>query len=748
MADGFYGSITKYEKSAFKFDKIYPNRKAMAAGAATDGVFIGRYVLIDYDLIQTEGQEKPVDGSTLENNGNNNIDENTFILNDETNSLNSMRLLGANDDSQVFNLGLTDQYVENRSTDWNTYGNRDWDSTVWQKIYAIQNGEKVFAYRFIADLNTIKPAIKVLNAPASAENLTVPQLSSNEFYTIQIPDNWDFASGEITLPDREISEEDTDKGTVFNGKYAYLNNEGNTLELNSILNDKEYEKYYYTDEEGNIKEYEVEGETDITKDTKQLNIKLPLLTKAVSNMWDIVYGKIEQSEESAIYEKRNTDVAWDSYEGIRALKADGDRILFSKDNLSTLAGTINSVHDLMGMIIDDNDSNSLGNVKDWDEDKIYYIDGKFYAKTKVYKELTENAIEYSKNTYCYPSTEGQYFKNLENQNNQTFDINNVLFRVLINFSDLIFSDTTDDWTGKISIKLQLKTENNSNVDWDPRIDGELFMRISINGDSTYDTNIYNNNNNHVEISQEWETYEEITKELYLVKNNGNLEINPLNIDIIEDYPEIATIYSIDENLVLNKNNNNIDIDFLPYKYFVDKECTQPIYLENDFLNYNTIYSEDEEDYNNRWEARELVGLGRSLSTIHGIILQLYKILPNGDLNTQDTSTIQGTLNWLKNNLNSSLNAFRNNWNTLKNEKEEEWNLLKDNIENEWESKKEDYEEDYRDYQEHVQEIRRIDNSITNFQEILDNKIGSLNTAVDNNGVLKLSFVIVDSTSEG
>lgn len=60
---GFYGNITSVNKSTFQFDKIYPNRAAMEDGAATDGVFTGRYVLVDYD--QNVFADNLVDGTSL-----------------------------------------------------------------------------------------------------------------------------------------------------------------------------------------------------------------------------------------------------------------------------------------------------------------------------------------------------------------------------------------------------------------------------------------------------------------------------------------------------------------------------------------------------------------------------------------------------------------------------------------------------------------------------------------------------------
>lgn len=46
---GFYGNITNTSNTTFSFDRIYPNRLSMDANANNDGIFIGRYVLVEYD---------------------------------------------------------------------------------------------------------------------------------------------------------------------------------------------------------------------------------------------------------------------------------------------------------------------------------------------------------------------------------------------------------------------------------------------------------------------------------------------------------------------------------------------------------------------------------------------------------------------------------------------------------------------------------------------------------------------------
>jgi len=46
---GFYGNISTSNRSAFTFDKVYANRRSMDQEGAGDGVFLGRYVLVEYD---------------------------------------------------------------------------------------------------------------------------------------------------------------------------------------------------------------------------------------------------------------------------------------------------------------------------------------------------------------------------------------------------------------------------------------------------------------------------------------------------------------------------------------------------------------------------------------------------------------------------------------------------------------------------------------------------------------------------
>lgn len=46
---GFYGNITNTSNTTFQFDRIYSNKREMDSNVNNDGIFIGRYVLVEYD---------------------------------------------------------------------------------------------------------------------------------------------------------------------------------------------------------------------------------------------------------------------------------------------------------------------------------------------------------------------------------------------------------------------------------------------------------------------------------------------------------------------------------------------------------------------------------------------------------------------------------------------------------------------------------------------------------------------------
>lgn len=154
------------------------------------------------------------------------------------------------------------------------------------------------------------------------------------------------------------------------------------------------------------------GDSDVSMDMQELSVMLPSIGETMSDIWDIVYGKerskdsnnfsmyyhnLENENAEKIIENfssddkkiRNTDIYWNSTNGVRAhsnyLKATSGSNQYDSSAWETLGGTINSVHDLVGMIIRDYSNLSLTEgVDQWDPTKIYYINNEYYIKNKEY----------------------------------------------------------------------------------------------------------------------------------------------------------------------------------------------------------------------------------------------------------------------------------------------------------------------------------------------------------------------------
>ena len=126
-------------------------------------------------------------------------------------------------------------------------------------------------------------------------------------------------------------------------------------------------------------------------DTQELTVMLPALGDAVSHMWDLIYGGYETNDVIRQTGFRNQDIEWENARG--ALNRNGLRMVGDTDGnaynvaeTNTLAGCINSVHDLMGMIITPENSYNLGlNLDNLNTDRIYYVNGE-----SIYLEKNAN----------------------------------------------------------------------------------------------------------------------------------------------------------------------------------------------------------------------------------------------------------------------------------------------------------------------------------------------------------------------
>jgi hypothetical protein len=216
MGKQIYGNITNTARTQFQFDRIYPNKKEMDECKDSDGIYHGRYVLIEYgenparnatELIEkNEGffyrdfpTVQAIPYSTLEESATIApgrlcyvVKDNTYIFyetyNNTTQPFKEVYRYNYNPTIESAN------YKTNWAIDKDKYG-RGYDSTVWQKVY-IDNKEE---YIMIAELNTEVPNFTMtLDAPG--ELLEAPHLEeeSNLNYNLHMPAQWDFRIKQVS----------------------------------------------------------------------------------------------------------------------------------------------------------------------------------------------------------------------------------------------------------------------------------------------------------------------------------------------------------------------------------------------------------------------------------------------------------------------------------------------------------------------------------------------------------------------
>lgn len=169
---GFYGNVTNTSKTTFSFDLIYTTRVDMDLNANTDGVFLGRYVLINYDEEPIKGYYNPESDRFYNTSG---FSATSVItprpnvvyqnLHDSAEATTFYKWIpnevGAGGHHEV----ITDNtpYANYFATDVKAYG-RGYDSTAWVKRY--DNATGAYKYVMIAELNAVIPTLHmVVNQP-------------------------------------------------------------------------------------------------------------------------------------------------------------------------------------------------------------------------------------------------------------------------------------------------------------------------------------------------------------------------------------------------------------------------------------------------------------------------------------------------------------------------------------------------------------------------------------------------------
>lgn len=416
---GFYGNITNTTRTQFQFDKIYPNRYTMDRNVRSDGIYVGRYVLVEYDqdykvednFIQaynTDGEiqwdQKNADGDiervsiTKGQLGTFTFDGKTitpiiYIKNKEKIIFYKVTSERVFDNSEEAKKSITieeetiidekaSNYGENFAIDEITYGiDRGYDSTVWMKNYV--DGEE--KYIMIAELNTVVPTFEVYpDAPRLIPKAPhFDKSSTNVYYPLHWQTTWGFRvkQGEEGKSDEQIKR-NLNTGELNDTGYKgaiYYNKAGFKKETRSKATGNDYISIEPTGVSGQEYIDHTEGDnTSVNKKTKQpdileLSVMLPSLGNAISDMWDIIYDT-----------DRRLDIEYKYLSSAGQITNEGKTF-----NLDTLAGCINKFHNILGQNIYKTSSKDIKNNKEnfYNNHYICEVDGEYY---RIHKEIPYN----------------------------------------------------------------------------------------------------------------------------------------------------------------------------------------------------------------------------------------------------------------------------------------------------------------------------------------------------------------------
>lgn len=377
---------------------------------------------------------------------------------------------------------------------------KGYDGTIWMKTYVEDNSKYKEKYIYIGSLNAAMPALKVTpEAPEGGFRLPHLNVTDSDTYDLHITTPYGFRVGNI-VPDSvqvkdlngQLVPEINDKGETTgqyvtrsnsdikwqanevsdaaDGKKAiYYNKAGFDVTKNSIDNKTTNEltcdltgysgqRYAVCDAAGNM------NESNDIPDIYELQMKLPILGNVVAELWNLAYGT-----------ERNLNIAW---EDGRDPKRTGKRLLpvgetYSPQEANTIAGCINSLHDIMGMIIVEKDDDTLPtNLENYGIGYIYY-----FSKLKRFYRVEQ--APYFNETNKLTIANGDFdFKKADNVTSDTF-VKNLYYSSTGTSLDSYSADNT--YIKVLSDKGKGKTY--ANIPWTEMLDptaNDIYEKINNN----------------------------------------------------------------------------------------------------------------------------------------------------------------------------------------------------------------------------------------------------------------------------
>ena len=315
------------------------------------------------------------------------------------------------------------QYLENYNIDKLAYGEffdpRGYDGTVWQKVYSGGFGKFIM----IASLNGSVPELELYPAAPSLFP-AAPRIdghSGGALYRIYVPSKWGFRikeSDPVTVEENGVEVETypySDEEIIQTYKTFPVGEPEGTEERAihaAIYFNKKADNILYsynditqqnriliepTGESG--QEYYSEGGNLSKLDTYELSVYLPMVGNLVSNGYDLIYGVHENPDEDGNYQ-RYTDINFYPGTSTDELKQNGNSALGGKTHdLTTLAGTINTAHDILGQIVVPLQAwPSDEQVKSLSTDYLYLYDGTYYYRGYAFTKTLVNTFRFDEVT--------------------------------------------------------------------------------------------------------------------------------------------------------------------------------------------------------------------------------------------------------------------------------------------------------------------------------------------------------------
>ena len=350
---GFYGNITNTNKTQFTFDRTYSSRALMENRIKRDEIYLGRYVLVEYDADNSVtldtfvkaykngnnfytspnfeqrtrlkmGDQPSEDGIIVTLDQVIYVEESVTSSNGQNDLINVFYICSGNGDDgyavfKPINTGDSN-YATNYNIDKAVYGNnRGYDSTVWQKIYV--NDKERFI--MIAELNTRTPSFDlVVDAPTMTP--ITPHFgtdSTNMNYKLHWQPQWGLRVGKA---------EANEDGKIFSDvkvkhiKSTYDPEKDETISTSTEVDgaiyynaaglNKNKSNYDKTNLDNYIK-IEPTGSSGVdylhgngidNNDIYEMKIHLPAIGNMVSSGWDALIGNDREGDNT----KDQNSISW------------------------------------------------------------------------------------------------------------------------------------------------------------------------------------------------------------------------------------------------------------------------------------------------------------------------------------------------------------------------------------------------------------------------------------------------------